>query len=79
MSQVTGTVKFFNVAKGWGMITPHPDDGQGEYFVHHSVIKADGFRVLNEGDLVSFMPCTGSKGRYADNVILVKQTEVRKF
>ena len=46
-----GTVKFFNNAKGWGFIT----DSEGkDTFVHHSDILMDGFRTLDEGDIVEF-------------------------
>ncbi len=62
-----GTVKWFNDAKGYGFITP--DGGGAEVFVHHSVIVAEGFRTLREGDRVSYDVSTGPKGAQAKNVI----------
>ena len=46
----TGTVKWFNDQKGFGFISL--EDGSKDVFVHHTEIKADGFRTLNEGDKV---------------------------
>ena len=48
----SGTVKFFNAAKGFGFIAP--DDGGSDIFVHVSAVERSGLRGLNEGDLVSF-------------------------
>jgi cold shock protein len=68
--RVGGKVKFFSRAKGWGMVTRFPnDDGGGDYFVHHASIMIEGYRELWDGELVTFIPCVGSKGRYADEVI----------
>ena len=49
--RTTGTVKWFNDAKGFGFITP--EDGQKDCFVHHSAIQGQGFKSLAEGDKVS--------------------------
>jgi len=63
-----GTVKWFNNTKGYGFITPA--DGTEDVFVHYSVIKADGFRTLAEGQTVSFEAQRGPKGLQATEVTL---------
>jgi CspA family cold shock protein len=63
---VTGTVKWFNEAKGFGFITP--EDGSADVFVHFSAIKSDGFRTLDEGQAVSFNVESGDKGPQATDV-----------
>lgn len=66
MARTIGTVKWFNDAKGYGFITP--ENGQKDCFVHHTAIKADGFRSLAEGDKVEFEVTKGPKGLQASNV-----------
>lgn len=61
-----GTVKWFDDAKGLGMIKP--DNGEIEVFVHHSEIIAEGYRTLQEGDRVSFSVSHGPKGPTAREV-----------
>ncbi|HZA15184.1 MAG TPA: cold-shock protein [Myxococcaceae bacterium] len=62
----TGTVKWFNDAKGYGFIT---QDGGGEdVFCHFSAIQADGFKSLAEGQKVEFEVARGPKGLQAQNV-----------
>ena len=70
MARITGTVKWFNDAKGFGFITP--ENGDKDCFVHHTAIKAEGFRSLSEGDRVEFDIVQGAKGPAAENVIKVK-------
>jgi len=60
-----GTVKWFNAEKGFGFITG--DDGQ-DVFVHYSSIEMAGYRVLEEGQPVSFEVGTGAKGPQAEAV-----------
>jgi CspA family cold shock protein len=67
--RMRGTVKWFSDEKGFGLITP--DEGGKDYFVHHSAIQADGFKSLNEGDIVEFDVVQGQKGPAAANVIKV--------
>ncbi len=62
----TGTVKWFNEAKGYGFITP--DDGGADVFVHFSAIQGSGFRTLAEGQAVSFVVEQGPKGPQASQV-----------
>jgi CspA family cold shock protein len=65
----TGTVKWFNDAKGYGFITP--DDGSKDLFVHHTGIAGGGFKSLTEGAKVEFETREGAKGPQADNVVVV--------
>ena len=66
MALATGTVKWFNDAKGYGFITP--ENGSKDLFVHHSSIVADGFKSLAEGATVEFDERSGAKGPEATNV-----------
>jgi cold shock protein len=66
MARITGTVKWFNDAKGFGFITP--ENGDKDCFVHHTAIQADGFRSLAEGQRVEFEVVQGAKGPAAQNV-----------
>ena len=61
-----GTVKWFNNRKGFGFIGQ--EDGP-DVFVHHSAIKADGFKSLQEGARVTFDVVEGPKGPNAENVV----------
>ena len=67
MERITGTVKWFNDAKGFGFITP--ENGSKDCFVHHSAIQAQGFKSLSEGDKVEFEVTQGPKGPAAERVV----------
>ena len=60
-----GTVKWFNVKKGFGFIA---QDSGKDVFVHYSAINASGFRTLTEGQQVQFTVTQGPKGPQAENV-----------
>jgi len=62
----TGTVKWFNDAKGFGFITL--DGGGEDLFAHYSAIASSGFKSLQEGQKVSFDITTGPKGKQAANI-----------
>jgi len=62
----TGTVKWFNDAKGYGFITP--DDGSEDLFAHFSAIQMGGFKTLKEGQKVTFEVTQGPKGKQASNI-----------
>ena len=62
----TGTVKWFNDAKGYGFITP--DDGSEDLFAHFSAIQMDGFKTLKEGQKVKFEVTQGPKGKQASGI-----------
>ncbi len=62
----TGTVKWFNDAKGFGFITP--DGGGKDVFAHFSAIQSAGFKTLQENQRVTFDIVTGPKGEQAANI-----------
>ena len=64
----TGTVKWYNDAKGYGYIVR---ERGADVFVHHASIIAEGFRALAEGDKVSFEVVEGPKGLQAKNVVKI--------
>jgi CspA family cold shock protein len=63
--RVTGTVKWFNAAKGYGFLAR---EGGPDVFVHYSAIEAEGFRTLQEGQQVEFEIEQGPKGLQAAHV-----------
>ncbi len=69
MSKTTGTVKWFDEAKGFGFITQ--ENGGKDVFVHFRAIKSDGFRSLNEGQNVEFVVEQGNKGPQAADVVVL--------
>lgn len=66
----TGTVKWFNDAKGFGFITP--DQGGEDLFAHFSAINASGFKTLKEGQQVTFDVTQGPKGKQASNIVATR-------
>ena len=65
----TGTVKWFNSAKGFGFIAK--DDGT-DVFVHYSAIQSEGYKTLDEGARVEFDVVDGQKGPAAENVHVIE-------
>ncbi len=65
----TGTVKWFNDAKGYGFI--ERDDGE-DVFVHYSSISGEGYRTLGEGAVVEFDIEEDNKGPRAANVVIIQ-------
>ena len=59
----TGTVKWFNNAKGYGFI--QPEKGGDDIFVHYSTIDMDGYKSLKAGQAVTFDLSDGPKGPHA--------------
>ena len=64
--RVTGTVKWFNNAKGFGFITR--EESEDDLFVHFRSIQGEGYRTLNEGQEVEFVVVEGPKGLQAEEV-----------
>src|SRR5688500_4173575 len=69
--RITGKVKWFNNAKGYGFIER---EGGSDVFVHFSAIQGNGFRTLEEGQAVEFEIVDGPKGPQAGNVTKPSQT-----
>jgi CspA family cold shock protein len=65
----TGTVKWFNNAKGYGFILS--DEGGEDLFAHYSAIQMDGYKTLKAGQVVSFEITKGDKGLHAVNITAV--------
>ncbi|MCX5590846.1 cold-shock protein [Alcaligenes endophyticus] len=64
--KLSGTVKWFNDAKGFGFITP--DNGGEDLFAHFSSIQMNGFKTLKEGQKVFYEVAQGPKGKQALNI-----------
>lgn len=64
----TGTVKWFNNAKGYGFVVP--ESGGDDIFVHYSSIEMDGYRTLRAGQPITFEVKEGPKGLHAVNIRL---------
>lgn len=67
----TGTVKWFNDAKGFGFI--EPEDGGDDVFAHFSAIQMEGFRTLKQGGRVTYELVQGPKGQLAQNIAPVER------
>lgn len=67
----TGTVKWFNNAKGYGFILP--DEGSDDLFAHYSTISMDGYKTLKAGQPVSFEVEPGDKGLHAVNITVTEE------
>ena len=68
-----GVVKFFNPGRGFGFITP--EGGGKEVFFHHSEIRIEGVKSLNEGDLVEFDVVEEERGPAATNVVRLPERD----
>lgn len=68
----TGTVKWFNNAKGYGFILS--SDGVSDIFAHYSAITMDGYKTLKAGQEVSYELIEGEKGLHATNIMPVGYT-----
>lgn len=62
----TGVVKWFNVSRGYGFISP--TNGGDDVFAHYSAIEMDGYKKLEEGQQVEFRVAQGPKGPEAINI-----------
>lgn len=71
----TGTVKWFNDAKGFGFI--EPDGGGDDVFAHFSAIQMEGFRTLKQGSKVQFELVQGPKGQLAQNIAPAGAAEIQ--
>lgn len=67
---MTGKVKWFNSAKGFGFIRR---EGASDLFVHFSAIKGEGFKTLEEGALVEYDVIRSERGEQAANVVVVSK------
>jgi CspA family cold shock protein len=67
MATTTGTVKWFDEAKGFGFIS---QESGPDVFAHYSAIQAEGFKTLAEGQRVEFTIVEGQKGPQADNIMI---------
>jgi len=68
VSRTTGTVKWFNEAKGFGFIE---QESGPDVFAHFSNISGDGFKTLAEGQKVEFTVTAGQKGPQAENIVAI--------
>lgn len=71
----TGTVKWFNDAKGFGFI--EPEGGGADVFAHFSAIQMEGFRTLKQGARVQYDVTQGPKGDLAQNIVVLDPKPAR--
>lgn len=69
--RVSGIVKWFNGAKGYGFIQRDSGD---DVFVHYREIRGDGYRTLHDGQRVEFTLAQGDKGLHAEDVAVIDET-----
>ena len=67
MDVLTGVVKWFHEAKGYGFLAADGID----YFAHYKAIVGEGYKLLKEGQTVTFNPKKGDKGMLAENIMVV--------
>ena len=78
--QKIGYVKWFDIGKGYGFISPEDKEIQEDIFVHFSSIIMKGFKKLDPGDKVEFEIISGEKGLEASNVkILIKDKRYKNY
>ncbi len=71
--RTTGRVKWFSHVKGYGFIVPDGSEASKDVFVHYSAIRGEGFRNLDEGQLVEFTIEDSPKGPQAADVVILDQ------
>lgn len=71
----TGTVKWFNNAKGYGFI--RPNNGGDDIFAHYSTIEMDGYKSLKAGQEVTFGTCEGPKGLHALDIMPIGTENIK--
>ncbi|MBE1274148.1 MULTISPECIES: cold shock domain-containing protein CspD [Enterovibrio] len=71
----SGTVKWFNNAKGFGFICP--DEGDGDIFAHYSTIQMDGYRTLKAGQTVNYEVLEGPKGYHASQIVPIESEALK--
>ncbi len=68
--RVTGTVKWFDIKKGFGFLTR---EGEKDVFVHYSAIQGDGYKKLEDGQAVEFALVEGPKGLEASELTVISE------
>ncbi len=76
MAAVKGKVKWFSNVKGFGFL--EQEGGSQDVFVHYSSIQGEGYKKLEEGDIVTFEIVQGEKGPQASNVVKEKPAQTEK-